>query len=167
MPKRILYSFVTLLMAAGLSVATPTAASAVPASQTAVSAGTASTALAPALTKRKKKKVLRVAASKKGAPYRYGAAGPRAFDCSGYTQWVHKKVGVSIPRTSSQQAAATRRVSRAAATRGDLVFFHNGGRVYHVGIYAGKNRIWHASKPGTPVGKARIWTSSVFFGKVR
>ncbi|WP_084255289.1 C40 family peptidase [Nocardioides sp. J54] len=105
------------------------------------------------------------ARSRAGSPYRYGANGPRAFDCSGLTQWVYKKLGKRLPRTSGAQAGAVRRVGKPR--RGDLVFFHSGGRVYHVGIYAGKRKVWHASRPGHPVAKERIWTRSVFYGRVR
>jgi hypothetical protein len=37
--------------------------------------------------------------------------------------------------------------------------------VYHVGIYAGGNMLWHASKPGRTVAKAKIWSSRVAFGR--
>ncbi|KRB80567.1 glycoside hydrolase [Nocardioides sp. Root190] len=106
-----------------------------------------------------------VARSRAGSAYRYGGTGPRAFDCSGLTQWVYKKLGKRLPRTSDAQAGAVRRVKHPR--RGDLVFFHNGGNVYHVGIYAGRHQLWHASRPGTPVQKARIWSNSVFYGRVR
>jgi len=112
-------------------------------------------------------KALRAAASRRGSAYVYGGTGPTRFDCSGLTRWAYARAGKSLPRTSSAQAGAVRRVSRAAAKPGDLVFFTSGGRVYHVGIYAGRNQLWHASRPGVPVGKAAIWTRSVFFGKVR
>jgi peptidoglycan DL-endopeptidase CwlO len=112
-------------------------------------------------------KVLREAAKLKGTPYRYGGTTTRGFDCSGYTGYVYKKAGKKLPRTSRQQYSATKHISRKAAKPGDLVFFRNGGGgVYHVGIYAGGNMLWHSSKPGTPVRKAKIWTSSVAFGRV-
>ena len=44
------------------------------------------------------------AISKIGCKYVYGAAGPNTFDCSGLSQWCHKQVGISIPRTASAQA---------------------------------------------------------------
>lgn len=105
------------------------------------------------------------ARTRAGSPYVYGANGPRAFDCSGLTQWVYGRLGKRLPRTSDAQAGAVRRVGRPR--RGDLVFFHNGGNVYHVGIYAGNHTLWHASRPGHPVARERIWTSSVFYGRVR
>lgn len=119
------------------------------------------------IAKRKRfaNRVIAKARSRAGSPYVYGATGPHAFDCSGLTQWVYGKVGKRLPRTSDAQAGAVRRVRKPR--RGDLVFFHNGGNVYHVGIYAGRHKIWHASRPGHPVAKESIWTSSVFYGRVR
>jgi cell wall-associated NlpC family hydrolase len=112
-------------------------------------------------------KVLREAAKLKGTPYRYGGTTPRGFDCSGYTGYVYKKAGKKLPRTSRAQYSATKHISRKAAKPGDLVFFKSGGGgVYHVGIFAGGNMLWHSSKPGVPVRKAKIWTKSVAFGRV-
>ena len=126
------------------------------------------TATAKKKAKKKRKPVWRrallKARSRAGMPYQYGGSGPGAFDCSGLTSWAYKKVGKTLPRTSRAQASAARRVKHPK--RGDLVFFHNGGSVYHVGLYAGKGRVFHASRPGTPVGQAKIWTSSVFYGRV-
>ncbi|GAA0570309.1 peptidoglycan endopeptidase [Kribbella sandramycini] len=114
-----------------------------------------------------REKVLKEAAKLKGTPYRYGGTSARGFDCSGYTGFVYKKAGKKMPRTSRQQYAATKHISRAAAKPGDLVFFKNGGGgVYHVGVYAGNNTLWHASKPGTRISKGKIWTKSVAFGRV-
>ncbi len=104
------------------------------------------------------------ARTRAGMQYRYGGTGPTAFDCSGLTSWAYRKAGKRLPRTSGAQAGATKRIRKPR--RGDLVFFHNGGRVYHVGLYAGRGRVFHASRPGTPVSQAKIWTSSVFYGRV-
>jgi len=112
-------------------------------------------------------KAVTVAASKKGSPYQYGAAGPRRFDCSGLVQYSYKRAGKLVPRTTKQQASATRRISASQARPGDLVFFHTSGRAYHVGIYAGRGYVWHSPKKGDHVRKARIWTKSVFYGRVR
>jgi cell wall-associated NlpC family hydrolase len=112
-------------------------------------------------------RIMRVAASKAGSPYVYGAAGPNAFDCSGYTSWVFRQVGKGLPRTSGAQAGATMRIAAGNRQVGDLVFFHTGGDVYHVGIYAGGGNIWHSARPGTVVHREHIWTSSVFYGRVR
>jgi cell wall-associated NlpC family hydrolase len=113
------------------------------------------------------KKALQVAASKKGAPYSWGATGPRRFDCSGLTQYSYKKAGKKLPRTAAQQYNRTRHISAQSRKAGDLVFFHSGSYVYHVGIYAGKNKMWHAPKTGDVVKLEKIWTRSVSYGRVR
>lgn len=109
------------------------------------------------------RRALAKARTRAGKPHAYGAAGPNAFDCSGLTSWAYRQAGKKIPRTSSAQAGAAKRVKKPKL--GDLVFFHSGGSVYHVGLYAGKGKVFHASKPGVPVGQAKIWTSSVFYGR--
>ncbi|GGX78163.1 C40 family peptidase [Streptomyces minutiscleroticus] len=112
-------------------------------------------------------KALQVAASKKGAPYKYGATGPSRFDCSGLTQYSYKKAGKKLPRTAAQQYNKTRHISASSRKQGDLVFFHSGRSVYHVGIYAGKGRIWHSPKTGDVVKLQKIWTKSVWYGRVK
>ncbi|WP_329548957.1 C40 family peptidase [Streptomyces sp. NBC_01356] len=111
-------------------------------------------------------KALQVAASKKGSPYKYGAAGPRRFDCSGLTLYSYKKAGKKLPRTAAAQYNKTNHVSASKRKAGDLVFFHSGRSVYHVGIYAGKGKIWHSPKTGEVVKLQKIWTKSVWYGRV-
>ena len=89
------------------------------------------------------------AMSKIGAPYRYGAAGPNAFDCSGLVSWAFKKAGVSLPRTSRAMSKVGTPVSRDQLRPGDLVFFYK--PVSHVGIYIGNGKIVHASNKKSPV----------------
>ncbi|MEU1215362.1 C40 family peptidase [Streptomyces sp. NPDC005791] len=112
-------------------------------------------------------KALKIAASKKGAPYSWGAAGPHRFDCSGLTLYAFKKVGRKLPRTAQQQYNKTRHISRSQRQRGDLVFFHAGRSVYHVGIYAGSGKIWHSPKTGAVVRLEKIWSGNVWYGRVR
>ena len=112
-------------------------------------------------------KALQIAASKKGYPYKYGAAGPKKFDCSGLTQYSFKKAGKSLPRTASAQYNKTKHISAKSRKSGDLVFFHSGSSVYHVGIYAGKGKIWHSPKTGDVVKLQKIWTKSVWYGRGR
>ncbi|MEV5677883.1 C40 family peptidase [Streptomyces sp. NPDC052179] len=112
-------------------------------------------------------KALKIAASKKGSPYKYGASGPRRFDCSGLTLYSFKKAGKKLPRTAQQQYNKTRHISSSKRKKGDLVFFHSGRSVYHVGIYAGKGKIWHSPKTGALVRLEKIWSNSVWYGRVR
>jgi cell wall-associated NlpC family hydrolase len=110
-------------------------------------------------------KAIKVAAAKKGAPYRWGAVGPTRFDCSGLTLYSFKKVGKSLPRTAQQQYNKVRHISASQRQVGDLVFFHSGSHVYHVGIDAGAGKIWHAPHTGAVVRLERIWTKSVWYGR--
>ncbi|MFF8914110.1 C40 family peptidase [Streptomyces sp. NPDC015032] len=112
-------------------------------------------------------KALKVAASKKGSPYRWGATGPNRFDCSGLTVYSFKKAGKKLPRTAQQQYNKARHISASHRQRGDLVFFHSGRSVYHVGIYAGHGKIWHSPRSGAVVRLEKIWTKRVYYGRVR
>lgn len=112
------------------------------------------------------KKVMRTGHSLKGVPYVYGGSTPRGFDCSGFTSYVFRKVGVGLPHSATGQMYKAKRISRKKAKRGDLVFFRSGSRAYHVGIYAGRNRVLHSPRPGQRVHRARIWTRNVTFGRV-
>jgi cell wall-associated NlpC family hydrolase len=111
-------------------------------------------------------RALHLAESKAGDPYRWGATGPYSFDCSGLTYYVFKHVGRKLPRTAEAQYNHVRHISFGQLRPGDLVFFHDGDYVYHVGIYAGHWKIWHSPHPGTYVKLERIWTHSVWFGRV-
>jgi cell wall-associated NlpC family hydrolase len=112
-------------------------------------------------------RALKVAASKQGSPYQWGATGPYRFDCSGLTLYSFKRAGKKLPRTAAAQYNSTRHIPARLRHRGDLVFFHSGRYVYHVGIYAGSGRIWHAPKTGARVRLEKIWTRSVWYGRVR
>jgi cell wall-associated NlpC family hydrolase len=105
-------------------------------------------------------RAMKVALAQRGDPYRYGASGPSAFDCSGLTSFSYRQVGRTIPRTTDQQKAGLRGIAQRDKARGDIIIFHRGGNAYHAGIYIGDNRIVHASQSGTPVKVDRIWTSS-------
>ena len=107
------------------------------------------------------------ARTRRGMAYAYGGVGPRRFDCSGLTRWVYAKVGKALPHSSSAQVDRTERISRENRRRGDLVFFYSRGGIYHVAIYAGKGHVIHASRPGTPVQRSKIWTGNVFYGRVK
>jgi peptidoglycan DL-endopeptidase CwlO len=92
--------------------------------------------------------VLGTAASLAGIYYVYGGTTTAGFDCSGYTQYVFRKAGISLPRTAEQQRQATTPVTNPQP--GDLVFF--GAPAHHVGIYAGNGRMWDSPETGSAVG---------------
>lgn len=94
-------------------------------------------------------RVLATAESYLGKRYVYGGETPGSgFDCSGFVQYVFGQHSIDLPRTSRQQAKAGRALPRTVNTLqpGDLMLFSSkGGRVDHVAIYAGNDRILHSS----------------------
>lgn len=82
-------------------------------------------------------KMLNFAASFTGSHYRYGATGPKAFDCSGFTSYVFGKFGYALNRSSHQQINNGEQIERGDLRPGDLVFFNGRAvnkRIGHVGI---------------------------------
>ncbi len=111
-----------------------------------------------------------LATTKLGSPYRYGARGPDAFDCSGLVYYSYRAAGLSVPRTAAQQYRAARAVPVDKARRGDLLFFSTGGHISHVGIYLGGDRFVHAPASGRPVTISRLdedWYRQHFAGAGR
>jgi len=84
-----------------------------------------------------------------GKRYVWGANGPSRFDCSGFTSYVYKKMGIKIPRVSINQGKVGKKVKRSRLRKGDLVFFDTSrrrrGYINHVGIYIGNHKFIHAS----------------------
>jgi cell wall-associated NlpC family hydrolase len=102
--------------------------------------------------------ILSQAKKLKGKPYRYGGATPSGFDCSGYVQYVYKKAGKKIGRTSGAQLSS-KSVPKSKKKPGDILIFMRGNTAYHSAIYAGDGKMWEAQKTGVPVGKHSIWSS--------
>jgi cell wall-associated NlpC family hydrolase len=110
---------------------------------------------------------LHVAATQRGVLYRYGGESHwTGFDCSGLTQWSYARAGRYIPRVAQQQYDATIHIPASARRQGDLVFFHTGNSVYHVGIFAGGWYMIDAPHTGARVRMEMIWPGALF-GRVR
>lgn len=89
-----------------------------------------------------------------GTPYVYGATGPDAFDCSGFTSYVYANAaGINITRTTYSQMGVGTPVSYDQLQPGDLVFTYGGD---HVGIYVGGGQYIHAPQPGDSVKVSNI-----------
>ena len=165
--------------ATGAHAAPSKTADAVKAATTATKTSTKTKSAGPAVKRKhrphrvnKVSRAVSIAAAQKGDPYSYGASGPHRFDCSGLTYYSFRKAGFKgIPRTSAAQAGWARKISRHQMKRGDLVFFTGGGRVYHVGVFAGwkhgRRLVLHAPYSGARVRTEPIWTNSWFGGTVR
>jgi len=98
----------------------------------------------------KRANIIKLAKTKLGKRYVWGAVGKGGtFDCSGFTNYVYKKNGIRIPRTSFNQSKYGAYVSRNNLQKGDLIFFDTSkrhkGYVNHVGIYLGNGKFIHAS----------------------
>ncbi len=104
--------------------------------------------------------VLAEASRYAGIMYVYGGDDPSGFDCSGYTQYVFKRLGVVLPRVVSQQRAATTPISSPSV--GDLVFWGTG----HVAIYAGDGYIYDSGRTGLPVQKRKMFSGVTGYGRV-
>lgn len=90
-------------------------------------------------------RVIAIAESQLGKPWRYAAEGPRAFDCSGLVVYAFDRAGVAGRIGGGHSAlgmwrwfAARGKASRGAPQPGDLVIY---GRGSHVGIYIGRGRV--------------------------
>jgi len=114
--------------------------------------GAATDVLAPA------RLAARHAAAQVGAPYVYGGADPRGFDCSGLVNHVYREaLGIVLPRTSRQLASVGTPVAESDLRPGDLVFFNTRGAANsHVGIYLGDGRFVHAPRARTLVRIDRL-----------
>lgn len=87
-----------------------------------------------------------------GKPYRWGATGPDAYDCSGLVMRAWQHAGVTLPRTSQAQWRSGPHVSRGHLRPGDLVFFEPGPTgPGHVGLYLSRGRMVEAPHTGAVV----------------
>lgn len=132
MLKRVLLSFVLIIFAAGSAV--------LPAAE--------------AYSSSQAEKVIKTGNRYLGTPYKFGAkyGQTKTFDCSSFVKTVYAKNGITLPRTSRDQAKRGNTVSRSNLKKGDLVFFKSAGssskRITHVAIYAGSNKLLHTYGAG-------------------
>jgi len=96
-----------------------------------------------------------------GALYKYAAAGPKRFDCSGYTLYVMRKAaGKKLPHKANSQQHYGKAVSKSKKQVGDLIIFRSGSYGYHAAIYAGGGYMYDSPHSGARVGKHKIYSGS-------
>ena len=88
--------------------------------------------------------------------YRSGGTSPSGWDCSGFTQWAMKQMGIKISRLAADQAKGGIAINvkdRSKWKPGDILVYSSGGRVNHVALYLGNNQLMHAlnAKYGTVI----------------
>lgn len=109
----------------------------------------------------------RIALRKVRAPYQWGAAGPRAFDCSGLVTWAYRRAGHALAgRTTWALHERGLRIRRSALRRGDLVYTWDRG-LGHVGIFVGRGRYVHAPGAGRRVTVDKLPRGSAFVSAIR
>lgn len=107
----------------------------------------------PAVPRTDRERLLVKAHSLQGAPYKWGAKGPNAFDCSGLTKAAYEAAGVRLPDGSFNQAKGERALtSLTDLAPGDLLFYrwNRADGVTHVTLYAGKGWAIGTGSPGQP-----------------
>ena len=116
--------------------------------------------------------------SQLGTRYTYGGESPSTgFDCSGFTYWVFKDHGATLPRRSIDQWGTRKRDGyrriwkRSRLRKGDLVFFKtSSATVGHAGIYIGNRRFVHSTPSSGGVRRDLMRTDywrSNYVGAVR
>ncbi|MCW2545673.1 MAG: Cell wall-associated hydrolase (invasion-associated protein)-like protein [Mycobacterium sp.] len=114
--------------------------------------------------------LIAAAKTRMGMPYVYGAAGPYAFDCSGFTQWSFAQIGISLPRSAAEQWVAGPHVSYAAAQPGDVLAWAGDptapGYVTHVALYLGGGMMIVAATTGTLISIQPVYTQGLL-GAIR
>jgi len=107
---------------------------------------------APTRTKRITK-VINYAMAQRGDRYRYGAAGPSKWDCSGLVMMSYRQIGIKLPHYTGGIQKKGTKVSKKNLKRGDIIFPQRG----HVGIYLGNGKMVAASS-----GKGKVVVQKVY-----
>lgn len=131
--------------------AQPVIASPAPERGTLVSRSTRKVA-APTRTQRINK-VIAYAMAQRGDRYRFGAAGPSKWDCSGLAMVSYRQIGIKLPHSTGGMQHRGKRVTRSHLQRGDLIFPSG----HHVGIYIGGNKMIVASS-----GHGKVMVQTVY-----
>jgi cell wall-associated NlpC family hydrolase len=97
--------------------------------------------------------VIQFAMAQRGKPYKWAAAGPNSYDCSGLVMVAFAKIGIKLPHYTKTMVGYGKAVSRGALQRGDIVFPSN----HHVAIYLGDGMMIHAPQTGDVVKVSKVY----------
>jgi cell wall-associated NlpC family hydrolase len=104
-------------------------------------------------------RVMNIARQQLGKPYKWGAAGPGSYDCSGLVVYAYRiATGKRLPHYSGSLRNAGRVVPRSEARRGAIVWTPG-----HVSLYAGNGVVIEAVGPGTRVRRVSMWQKNATF----
>ncbi|MDP2856242.1 MAG: C40 family peptidase [bacterium] len=124
--------------------------------------------------KKQRERLKHFALKKLGTPYKYGVKKSeigKFFDCSSFTQYLYKRIGIDIPRSTILQASCGRVIAHRQHKQkfqekdlkiGDLLFFKGAkghftqefpNGIGHVIMYLGNSQFIHAGGNG---GKPKI-----------
>ena len=138
-------------------VVTPAAAQGTAANATAVAQTSAPTSVNVADLPPSNSAVVDIARQYAGLPYVSGAAGPNAFDCSGFTQYVYAQVGIYLAHSDSSQRYAGTVIPASEAQPGDLMWWPG-----HVGIYTGNGQHIAARNPSVGVQEGATYGNPIY-----
>ncbi|GJM34920.1 MAG: hypothetical protein DHS20C18_39210 [Saprospiraceae bacterium] len=119
---------------------------------------------------RMRKDIVAYAKKHVGARYKYAGRDPRGFDCSGFTYYVLKEFGVTLPTSSKTQANVGEKISVKDAQSGDLIFFKRSpaSRVFHVSLIVSNDRngiqVIHSTSRGVVVDnitESKYWNPKI------
>lgn len=107
-------------------------------------------------------RILSVARSYLGVPYRLGGASRSGIDCSGLVLVAYRDgAGINLPHRATLQAARGRRISRAEVMPGDLVAWGVPGNYPHIALAVSADQVIVAPTWGKPVQYQTLWEKKV------